>query len=264
MPNQAQVSTSLCSQGPVAQSSLQWVLLGWRTKVDPTRLRSRRRDKAHQKLLQQDRNRFRRIPPRLDDFCAHMPQDLPADNAVRHFWTSPHNRPFTSSSATISLTRDTCSEITTRPMTMTLPSRLLFFARYQVRPATQDNLSAVTVLNLLQKCVVHFCSEFNIVTGASAPPPLLSSSCSFVNRATPSSRSWPEDVLCLPEACRRSRLASRQPHPEPLPCPLRRAGPVPTTTAQAVPCRRRAFNSDVGQVFDKHLTPGGFPHLRCA
>ncbi|KAH9997110.1 hypothetical protein BJV77DRAFT_106877 [Russula vinacea] len=131
MPNQAQVSTSLCSQGPVAQSSLQWVLLGWRTKVDPTRLRSRRRDKAHQKLLQQDRNRFRRIPPRLDDFCAHMPQDLPADNAVRRFWTSPHNRPFTSSSATISLTRDTCSEITTRPMTMTLPSRLLFFARYQ-------------------------------------------------------------------------------------------------------------------------------------
>ena len=23
-------------------------------------------------------------------------------------------------------------------------------------------------------------------------------------------------------------------------------------------------NPDVGQVFDEHLTPGGFPHLRCA
>ena len=131
----------------------------------------------------------------MENFCSHMPQDLPADNAVRRFWTSPHNRPFTSSSATISLTRNTCSEITTRPMTMTLPLRHLFFARYQVRMATQDNLSAVTVLNLLQKCVVHFCSQFNIVTGASAPPPLPSSSCTFANRAPPSFRSRPGCAL---------------------------------------------------------------------
>ena len=78
--------------------------------------------------------------------------------------TSSHKMPFTSCSATISSTHDTCSEITTRLMTMTLPSR------HPSRPATQGNLSAVTVLNLLQKCVVHFCSQFDIVTGASAPP----------------------------------------------------------------------------------------------
>ena len=70
---------------------------GMEDQVDLTRLRSRRRDKVHQKLRQQARNRFGRIPPRLDDLCAHTPQDLPADNAVRRFWTSPHNRPFTGS-----------------------------------------------------------------------------------------------------------------------------------------------------------------------
>ena len=48
-----------------------------------------------------------------------------------------------------------------------------FCARYQACPATQENLSAMTVLDLLQKRTVHFCDRFNPVTGASAPPPLL-------------------------------------------------------------------------------------------
>ena len=103
----------------------------------------------------------------------------PQNGAFSHKW------PLTSCSATISSTHDACSEIKTRPTTTTLPSR------HPSRPATQGNLSAVTVLNLLQKCVVHFCSQFNIVTGASAPPPLPSSSCAFANRAPPSFRSRP-------------------------------------------------------------------------
>ena len=37
--------------------------------------------------------------------------------------TSPHKRPFTCCSATISSTHDTCSEITTMPTMTTLPSR---------------------------------------------------------------------------------------------------------------------------------------------
>ena len=113
-----------------------------------------------------------------------------------------------------------------------------FCARYQARPATQENLSAVTVLDLLQKRTVQFCGRFNPVTGASAPPP----SCFlFANRAL-SSRSRPDDVLRPPEACRRPRLASRQRHPGPLPCPLRRVGPVSTTTAQVVLRGQGAFH----------------------
>ena len=184
----------------------------------------------------------------------------------RHFWTSPHNRPFTSSSATISLTRDTCSEITTRPMTMTLPSRHLFFARCQARTATQDNLSAVTVLNLLQKCVVHFCGQFNIVTGASAPPrpavpPLPSSSYAFANRAPPSFRSRPG---CASPTGSTSPFA-----PGLAPTPSRT--PSPTSTSRLCPnydCTSRSAQElstrDIGQVFNKHLTAVGFPHLRQA
>ncbi|KAH9988326.1 hypothetical protein BJV77DRAFT_1161051 [Russula vinacea] len=41
-----------------------------------------------------------------------------------------------------------------------------FFACYQARPATQENLSAVMVLDLLQKRTVHFCSRYNTVTEA--------------------------------------------------------------------------------------------------
>ena len=57
-----------------------------------------------------------------------------------------------------------------------------FFACYQARPATEENLSAVMVLDLLQKRTVHFCSRYNTVTGTSAPlrppshPPLAPSS----------------------------------------------------------------------------------------
>ena len=173
---------------------------------------------------------------------------------------SPVHR-FTSSSATISLTRDTCSEMTTSPMTMTLPSRHLFFAHYQARPATRDNLSAVTVLNLLQKCVVHFCSQFNIVTGASALP-LPSSSCAFADRAPPSSRHWPNGVPCPPEAPRSLRLASRRRYPGPLLRPTR--GPCPNYDCTSRSAQSKSCTPEVGQVFNKHLTAGGFPHLLCA
>ena len=128
--------------------------------------------RIRQKVRQGVQTRFRWIlyHHALDDVCVPMPQDLPAENAVWRFFarmaadrTSSHKRPLTSCSATISSTHDACSKITTRPTT-SLPSR------HPSRPATQGNLSAVTVLNLLQKCVVHFCSQVNIVTGASAAP----------------------------------------------------------------------------------------------
>ena len=174
-----------------------------------------------------------------------MPQDLPADNTVRRFWTSPHNRPFTSSSATISLTHDTCSEITTRPMTMTLPSGHLFFARYQARTATQDNLSAVTMLNLLQKCIVHFCSQFNIVTGAPhrpTPPTLPSSSCAFANRALPSFRS--RSGCASPTGSTSPFAPGLAPTPSRTPSPTSTSGLCPSydTTAQVVPRGQRAFH----------------------
>ena len=141
---------------------------------------------------------------------------------------------------------------------MTLLSRHLFFARYQARPTTQDNLSAVTVLNLLQKCVVHFCSQFNIVTGASAPP-LPSSSCAFADRAPPSSRNWPNGVPCPPEAPRSLCLASRQRYPRPLLRPLRHVGPVPTTTAQAVQRSQRAVPLMLGRSSTNALPPVASP-----
>ena len=188
-----------------------------------------------------------------------MPQDLPAENAVwRFFARMPADRDILTQEAlffllaTISSTHDTCSEITTRPMTMTLPSR------HPSCPATQGNLSVVTVLNLLQKCVVHFCSQFNIVTGASAPP-LPSSSCAFADRAPPSSRNWPNGVPCPLEAPRSLCLASRQRYPRPLLRPLRHVGPVPTTTAQAVPRSQRAVPLMSGRSSTNALPPVASP-----
>ena len=127
---------------------------------------------------------------------------------------------------------------------MTLPSRHLFFACYQARPATRDNLSAVTVLNLLQKCVVHFCSQFNIVTGASAPPPPRHPSRPPLAHSLIALLPLLEAGQAVPrplEARRRLRLASRQRHPG-LPRPLRRPASVPTTTAQLVPRGQRTFH----------------------
>ena len=134
--------------------------------------------------------------------------------------TSSHKRPSTSCSATILSTHDACSEITTRPMTMTLPSR------HPSRPATKGNLTAVTVLNLLQKCTVHFCSEFNTVTGASALPLLPSSFCSSVNRAHPSSKGWPD--------CAAPTGSTSPSAPGLAPIPSRTA-PSPTSTSRQ-PC----------------------------
>ena len=103
---------------------------------------------------------------------------------------------------------------------MTLPSRHLFFAHYQAHTAAQDNLSAVTVLNLLQKCVVHFCSQFNIITGASAQPrhpsrPSLAPSLIALLYLLEAGQAVPRPL----EARRRLHLASLQRHPG-LPRPL--------------------------------------------
>ena len=116
-----------------------------------------------------------------------------------------------------------------------------FFACYQARPATEGNLSAVTVLDLLQKRTVHFCSRYNTVTGTSAPLTLPSSSCTFfANRAPPSSRSRPDCVPHPPDVRCRSRLASRQRHSEPLPRPLRCAGPGPCPNYGCTSCSTRS------------------------
>ena len=50
------------------------------------------------------------------------------------------------------------------------PARAFEASQYQARHATQENLSALMVLDLLQKRTVHFCSRYDTVTGASAPP----------------------------------------------------------------------------------------------
>ena len=201
----------------------------------------------------------------MDDVCVRMPQDLPpkmrsgaSSPGCPQTGASSHKRPFTSCSATISSTHDACSEITTRPMTMTLPSR------HPSRPATQGNLSAVAVSNLLQKCVVHFCSQFNTITGAPAPPLLPSSCCSFVNRAHPPSKSWPD---CAAPTGSTSAVRAWP-----------RANAIPNRSLAHfdawAPSRLRLHKPfravgelstpDVGQVFNKHLTAIGLPHLRCA
>ena len=110
-----------------------------------------------------------------------------------------------------------------------------FCARYQARPATRENLSAVTVLDLLQKRTVQVCGRFNPVTGASAPPP----SCFlFANRAPPPSRSRPDDVPRPPEACRRPRLASPS-RTAPLPTSTR--GPCPNYDCTSRSARSKSF-----------------------
>ena len=197
-----------------------------------------------------------------------MPQDLLPktwSGASSPGWpptgTSAHKRSFTSFSATISSTHDTCSEITTRLMTMTMTLPL----RHPSRPATQGNLSAVTVLNLLQKCVVHFCSEFNTVTGASAPPLLPSSSCSFVNRAHPSSKSWPR--LC--RAHRKHVAVRAWPRVNAFPdCSLAhfdvQAPLSQLRLHKSLRVVKELSTPDVGQVLYDHLKTGGFHHLRRA
>ena len=144
-------------------------------------------------------------------------------------------------------------------MTMTLP------LRHPSRPATQGNLSAVTVLNLLQKCVVHFCSEFNTVTGASAPPLLPSSSCSFVNRAHPSSKSWPR--LC--RAHRKHVAVRAWPRVNAFPdCSLAhfdvQAPLSQLRLHKSLRVVKELSTPDVGQVLYDHLKTGGFHHLRRA
>ena len=63
----------------------------------------------------------------LDDFCARMCRktrsDVSSPGWPQQTGTSPHKRPFTCCSATISSTHDTCSEITTMPMMTTVPPR---------------------------------------------------------------------------------------------------------------------------------------------
>ena len=241
-PNQAHASTSPDpwlnhhSNRSCWDGGLTWLTLN----CNPSSLAASR---IRQKLRQGVRNRFRWIPPRLGRrLCTHAQTSPPKTRSgasspgCPQNGASSHKRPLTSCSAIISSTHDSCSEITTRPTTMTLPSR------HPSCSATQGNLSAVTVLNLLQKCVVHFCSQFNIVTGASAPPrhpsrPPLAPSLIALLPLLEASQAVPRPL----EARRRLRLASRQRLPG-LPRPLQRPGPAPTTTALVVPRGQRAFH----------------------
>ena len=166
----------------MAQSSLQRALLGWRAKVDLQPVLDCDADKVPQKIRQQAPNRFRWVPPRLGRLL--RPQDLPAENVVQRIFAWMAADRTTSATHKRLLT----------PVHLLLGDHLIdarhllrlgdhngandddpafeasFFACYQARPATEGNLSAVTVLDLLQKRTVHFCSRYNTVTGASAPP----------------------------------------------------------------------------------------------
>ena len=123
----AQVSTSLRSRGPVAQS-LKLVLLGWSAKVD---LQPRLDRDAAVKYISEYASEPETVSDgyhhALDDFCARMRRktrsDVSSPGWPQQTGTSPHKRPFTCCSATISSTHDTCSEITTMPMMTTVPPR---------------------------------------------------------------------------------------------------------------------------------------------
>jgi hypothetical protein len=151
-------------------------------------------------------------------------------------------------------------------MMMTLPSRHLFFARYQAHTAAQDNLSAVTVLNLLQKCVVHFCSQFNIITGASAQPSHPSRpSLAPTNRAPLSFRSRPG--CASPTGSTSPFAPGLAPTPSRTSLPTLISRPCPNYDCTSHSAWSESFQvstPDVGQVFNKHLTAVGFPHLRHA
>ena len=140
----------------------------------------------HQKICWQAPNRFRWVPPRLGRLL--RPQDLPAENTVQHIFAWMATDRNTSATHKSLLT----------PVHLLLGDHLIdarhllgfgdhngannddpaleasFFACYQACPATpwplRRTLSAVTVLDLLQKRTVHSCSRYNTVTGASAPP----------------------------------------------------------------------------------------------
>ena len=123
----AQVSASLRSRGPVAQS-LKLVLLGWSAKVD---LQPRLDRDAAIKYISEYASEPETVSDgyhhALDDFCARMCRktrsDVSSPGWPQQSGTSPHKRPFTCCSATISSTHGTCSEITTMPTMTTLPSR---------------------------------------------------------------------------------------------------------------------------------------------
>ena len=188
----------------------------------------------------------------LDDSCARMPQDLPAETrsgACLPGWPQTLTPPHKTQEAVYLLLGPSPRRAFPdhNKADDDDPARAFEASCYQARHATQENLSALTVIDLLQKRTVHF---WNTVTCADAPPRPPTSCHLFANRAPPSSRSWPECATHPPEVGCHSRLASRQRHSEPLPCPLRRTGPVPTTTTQAVPRGRIAFH------------PGGWACLR--
>jgi hypothetical protein len=106
------------------------------------------------------------------------------------------------------------------------------------------------------------CSEFNTITGASAPPLLPSSCCSFVNRDHPCSKSWPD--CAAPTG---STFAVRAwPRANAIPNRSLVHFDAPALSQLQLHKLFRAieehFTPEVWHVFDEHLTADGFPHLR--
>ena len=137
-----------------------------------------------------------------------------------------------------------------------------FFACYQARPATEGNLSAVTVLDLLQKRTVHFCSRYNTVTGASAPP-----------RPPSHPPLAPSSLIALLSPIEAGQTVYRTPQTYVVVRAWPRANAIPNRSlvhfdAPALSQLRlyklfhaieEHFIPEVGHVFNEHLTARGFP-----
>ena len=103
--------------------------------------------------------------------------------------TSSHKRPFTSCSATISSTHDACSEITTRPMTMTPAFEASFTPGHSGEFECRDSVkSAAKVRCALLQPIQH---RHWCIRPTPSRHPVPSSTCAFANRAPPSFRSQP-------------------------------------------------------------------------
>ena len=119
-------------------------------------------------------------------------------------------------------------------------------------PGHSGELECHDSVRSIAKRTVHFCDRFNPVTSASAPPPPRPPLVSYsliallppleAGQTMYRANAIPDRSLAHFNAWALSQLRLHK--------PFRAA--------------EELSNPDVGQVFDEHLTPGGFPHLRCA
>ena len=186
------------------------VLLGWRAKVDLQPALDRDTGiKYINKYTSKPKTVSDGYHHALDNSCARMPQDLPAETrsgACLPGWPQTLTPPHKTQEAVYLLLGPSPRRAFPdhNKADDDDPARAFEASCYQARHATQENLSALTVIDLLQKRTVHF---WNTVTCADAPPRPPTSCHLFANRAPPSSRIWPECVPHLPEVSCHSRLA---------------------------------------------------------